>query len=182
MKIGNCLIIIFLIFFCTPASAEFYKYTDESGSIRFTDDLSRVPVNQRPGVKEYIESESSTEVTAEDEKEGKGKKSAEEIQKEKIQGELGNLNAMKSRLDQVKLELESDFNALKEERAALEATKVDVKTNNDLVEYNLKMTSLNNKNAAFEAKRNSYEADVNSYREMVEKVTAESAKQTKTEE
>ena len=37
------------------AQAEFYKYKDENGAIRFTDDLSEVPEDQRPKLRVYDE-------------------------------------------------------------------------------------------------------------------------------
>ncbi len=44
-------LILFLFFIPALCYAEFYKYTDEKGSVVFTDDISKVPANQRPGVK-----------------------------------------------------------------------------------------------------------------------------------
>ena len=45
----------FSLFFCLPSFAEFYQYTDQSGVLRFTDDLTLVPEDQRPKVKKYVE-------------------------------------------------------------------------------------------------------------------------------
>jgi hypothetical protein len=38
-----------------PCWAEFYKYTDPQGHVRFTDDLTRVPANQRGALQPYGE-------------------------------------------------------------------------------------------------------------------------------
>lgn len=44
-------LILFLFFIPALCYAEFYKYTDKKGFVVFTDDISKVPANQRPGVK-----------------------------------------------------------------------------------------------------------------------------------
>ena len=41
---------LIVVFFPYTASAEFYKYKDKNGHLIFTDDVSRVPVNQRDEV------------------------------------------------------------------------------------------------------------------------------------
>ena len=46
---------IAVFFLSLPASAEFYQYRDESGTLHFTDNLGDVPVEQRAGIKRYHE-------------------------------------------------------------------------------------------------------------------------------
>jgi hypothetical protein len=40
-----------------PAWAQFYKYLDKHGNVRFTDDINQVPENQRVKARSYVESE-----------------------------------------------------------------------------------------------------------------------------
>ena len=49
------LLLLILSVSVLPAAAEIYKYTDESGNIRYTDDLNMVPENQRQKADEYTE-------------------------------------------------------------------------------------------------------------------------------
>jgi len=42
-----------LAVWAAPALGEYYRYLDSDGVVRFTDDLSRVPPDQRPDVKTY---------------------------------------------------------------------------------------------------------------------------------
>ena len=53
MRWSICLVIIFM---STPVLGEFYRYVDESGHVKYTDDLGQVPEEQRPTAKTYMES------------------------------------------------------------------------------------------------------------------------------
>ena len=44
-----------IILFAFPAMSEIYKYVDEYGNTHFTDDFSKVPVEQRPTVDTSVE-------------------------------------------------------------------------------------------------------------------------------
>jgi chromosome segregation ATPase len=55
MRFRSWVIVLILAWMAAPASAELYKYVDEEGSVLFTDDLGKVPVEQRPGVYEKAE-------------------------------------------------------------------------------------------------------------------------------
>ncbi len=73
MKLRQCVIVLILTTFPALASAEFYKYVDKNGNVRFTDNLANVPADQRSLVDEYEElpypssQEKRTEVGAEEE-------------------------------------------------------------------------------------------------------------------
>lgn len=62
------LIALFLAIACTSkqAFAEFYKYIDENGIVRYTDNLSKVPENQRLKMQTYSESHPKALVREED--------------------------------------------------------------------------------------------------------------------
>ena len=53
MRTGMGLILIAVMLTALPANAEYYKYVDENGNIRFTDDLTMVPPEQREKLLEY---------------------------------------------------------------------------------------------------------------------------------
>lgn len=55
MKKRLCIIALIITTIPQFASAEFYRYVDKEGNVHFTDDLSNIPVKQRPSVDEYEE-------------------------------------------------------------------------------------------------------------------------------
>ncbi len=48
MKAPLCAIVLVLLICCPPVMAEIYQYRDKAGRLHFTDDISRVPDDQRP--------------------------------------------------------------------------------------------------------------------------------------
>ena len=44
-------VIISFLLFSAGAGAEIYKYTDEEGNLRFTDDINQVPEAQRTNIR-----------------------------------------------------------------------------------------------------------------------------------
>jgi len=44
-----------MLSFATAASAEFYKYIDKDGMVRYTNDYYQVPEDQRKRMEKYIE-------------------------------------------------------------------------------------------------------------------------------
>jgi len=56
MRLGQWIIVLVLIGMYGLTSAEFYRYVDEEGKVKYTDNLANVPVDQRPKAYEYDES------------------------------------------------------------------------------------------------------------------------------
>ena len=52
-------ILIAAMVFAGPAFAEFYKYLNQQGQVRFTDDINQVPQDQRAAARSYPESQVS---------------------------------------------------------------------------------------------------------------------------
>ena len=58
-------ILIAAMVFAGPAFAQFYKYLDKQGDVRFTDDINQVPQDQRAAARSYSESQVSETSAAE---------------------------------------------------------------------------------------------------------------------
>ena len=51
---------LLILLFSFPAHADFYKYIDQEGHVRYTDDFSMVPEDQRVSCREYPEFKNDT--------------------------------------------------------------------------------------------------------------------------
>jgi len=126
MRYGKWLILLCLIFLCYPVSAEFFRYKDENGNIRYTDDYSQVPVGQRSKISSYEESRSAVEETVETQKKEETVQEKETPEPSKDEGEAktqpdgSELDALKIRLDQTLQALEEERRALTQEKATIE--------------------------------------------------------------
>jgi len=162
MRTGLGLILIAALLAALPANAEYYKYIDENGNIRFTDDITMVPWDQREKLSEYQdyrESEeaskapNATAATSSDE-------TAEPVQ---TPGASEDIVEQGRRLEQEKTALDTEYKALMEARRILEERRGQFRTKSARREYETQVLQLNERNAAYEAKRKAYDSEVLEY-------------------
>jgi len=61
VKFIKFILCLSIILFAFPAMSEIYKYVDQNGDVHFTDDFSKVPVEQRSAVDMNVEYEKDTD-------------------------------------------------------------------------------------------------------------------------
>jgi len=167
------------VLLATSAFGEYYQYTDENGSVRFTDDLYQVPEAQRSSLKTFEsekslpysvteESSNSEEMDAADpsgtneiDKTGEGEQtddsatSSGNSREETFQVRAVELNKMQ-------LELNNTRTALEKERMELEAQAPKgrrVKTS-ERIAYSVKVDALNAKIVQYDKDLKAFEAKV----------------------
>ena len=149
-------------------SAEFYRYKDSHGNVIYTDDLSKVPVEQRSKAEEYEESYThSTPQPSQDEKEPEsatGQKDAE----------WDSLKKESERLLKVKKELDSEYNSLIKENSELKTEQQSAVTPEQIKAVNEKVVSYNTRFQAYQEKSSAYESEVKSYNERMKAMQTES--------
>lgn len=163
MRTGLGLILIVAMLAATPANAEFYKYVDENGIIRFTDDITMVPREQREKLLEYQDSINESEDTPE------ASQAAPATAPEKTPepASVGDFNQaiieQGKRLEAQQAALDTEYKALMDARRLLEERRGGFRTKSARKEYVAQIIQLNKRNAAYEAKRAAYDNEVLQY-------------------
>ena len=104
----NRILAMFLVFLIFPVavSAEIYKYRDQNGVLRFTDNLTEVPIDQRENIQQYQEIKTVPDTT------GQSSVNDEAAQDTK---------AMEKELTDEKGVLDNEYNQLMALRSSIEA-------------------------------------------------------------
>lgn len=132
------------------AAAEFYKYKDKTGAIRFTDNLQEVPKDQRESVKAYREI-----VTPEP---------AEETQPAEDKKDL---NTRADELNAERDQLAKEYAELETQRAALEEATRNPQNTAEYDAYQKQVEAYNAKIRAYEEKRKLFQEKVDAFNAAV---------------
>ena len=161
------LILLALIVFAAPASAEFYKYIDEEGNVLFTDDLSLVPEKQRLGISEYVGTQGDVDKKQE-EVQPKGELSSDqEGREEKIDADEFNktredLDRRRRALDEERMALDNERKALQEERENLHSTRA-FRSKSKSIHTRRKIDTLNERTQELNEKIENYKAKLEAF-------------------
>jgi hypothetical protein len=148
MKILHLMMGLLLVVGSGTAWAEFYKYRDANGVLRFTDDLSEVPVEQRQKVKAYQSVPATVTVTSEPSEQGAASpENADPV-------------AQEDGLHAERIALEQEYEEITEANRRLKAEVEDPNNLPDPIEYNQKVKALDAKVKAYEARRKAFEDKV----------------------
>jgi hypothetical protein len=171
MRIMPWVLAMALMLFIPPASAEFYKYVDEQGNTRFTDDINQVPPEQRKGLKSYVESESRSESESESEPARTDAPSKPSADNSQTAADIyaddppkeGYYEKTRQELDAMKSELDAEYRAIMEEKEILTQERELAKSREQIQAYNKKVEQLNERAAAYEKKGAEYSKRVEAF-------------------
>jgi len=162
------LAILLFLAIAGPASAEFYRYVDKHGNVLYTDDLSKVPADQRAKAQAYDESYSQPAKPQDSPAPKVTGPSAAETQA---------LEAERKQLEEHEQALNREYDDLMKQRATLDEEKVNAVTPAQIKEHNQKIVELNTRIKAYEGKRDAYSDKVKAFNERAKSQTSEDQKQ-----
>ena len=157
-----------------PASAQFYKYRDKQGVLRFTDDINQVPDHQIDKLHKYAESPSTAADATDPDTDGEKKaptlgaaakgpgSSALHLAAEKE-----GIDSTRARLEELKQQVDADYQALAKEKEALGKEKNAPKTHQQVVDYNQRVEAFNQRASAYETRRNELHNQIENYNARV---------------
>lgn len=161
---------LFFLIFTGAASAEFYKYVDEKGNVRYTDDFNQVPVSQREqvrGYEEYRQPEPAAASQAKIDPAGEPDADKTASNETRDDGEPLDFDSQLKALDQRKAELTGEYEDLLKENAHLNEMKKNVKNRAAADQYNESVRKLNAKLQEHDRKRKEFFSDVEEYNAKV---------------
>lgn len=149
------LLLVVLSLIPMPVFAEFYKYKDANGVLRFTDNLLEVPKDQREKIQTYKEV-----VTPEPEPD------ISDAQKEDVA--LKDLNNRTEQINNEREVLEQSFKALDAERKSLLESPPSPQEQEAYEVYKNRIEAFNAKIKAYEEQRKMFQAKVDAYNAEIE--------------
>ena len=167
-RIGVIAFLLATISLAPPAGAEFYRYLDQHGNVIFTDDLSKVPVDQRDGAETIADSGPIThgQAATRDPNDGIGARQADpktSLRRERLQ------------LDEIKRELDSEFQRLVDENTRLKAEQKAAVTPDQIKAINKKAVSFNARFQAYQEKDAAYKTQLEAYNKRVNVINKKSS-------
>jgi len=156
MRWRYLLLILVMVWFASPVHAEFYRYKDENGVLRFTDNIVDVPMDQRKGVHKYETAEPSGEP-----RQLPAAAPAPKPDETSIEIPPG---PEADRLTKIKDELDKEHVELLKRKSALEK-ETDIYSSNEKFEtYKAKVTRFNLRKEAYEKRVEAFQRELEAYK------------------
>jgi len=145
----NRIVTILLVLLVLPmlVSAEIYKYRDQNGVLRFTDNLTEVPIDQRKNIEQYKEIKTVPDTT------GQSSVNDEAAQDPK---------AMEKELTDEKEALDNEYNQLMALRSSIEAAP-QPGTPEEITAHEQKIKNYNAQLKIYEVKQKAFREKVAEY-------------------
>lgn len=165
MKTIGIISLLAVMMLASPASAEFYRFVDEHGNTIYTDDLSKVPEDQRKKARMYNDTDEIPAPEAPDKNNQDAPGEPLEEAKQALKGE-------RNRLEKIQTELKEEFQSLTEDNARLRAAQKDAKTPEQIKDFNKEIMIFNTRYKAYKEKEAAYQAELDTYNDRVKAVNA----------
>jgi hypothetical protein len=169
-----------VLFSAPPALAQFYRYVDANGHVRFTDNINQVPEKQRNAARSYVESQGApAELKEADESaDRKAPAAAAPVEVAVATPAAGDAppDSVRTRIEDLKKEVEAQYQALLKEKDALSQEKETRKTREQVADYNKRVEAFNRSAGAYEAKSTELRKVVEEYNVRIMEENAKAPK------
>lgn len=161
MRFRYVLPVLIVAWLLTPVYAEFYRYTDANGVVRYTDNIADVPESQRAKIDSYEEVKEDRpplakppEAVPETHLQESDRKAAPNAKaSKKTAAGLDQRRALAEEFNRIDAGLVKEYSDLMKERATLEKEKGSLKTSRQINAYRVKVTDYNQRLADYEKRR-----------------------------
>jgi hypothetical protein len=172
-------ILIVVMVFAGPAFAQFYKYLNKQGEMRFTDDINQVPLDQRAAARSYPESQVSEKSAAEKPSAVNEEKPAGPEPPAAAAATVGEgedlIDGTRTRLDALKKTVEAEYQVLVKEKGRLAKEKETQKTREGINAYNKEVEAFNQQAESFEKKNSDLRKLAEDYNTLVNEANSKAA-------
>ena len=155
------LVIFFVLIFSSSLSARIFKYIDENGQKRWTDDLSQVPIEQRESAEHFEDVGDHSQEGSTNPEESHVVTTPSTDQSE------DNADLTREALLNEKSALEEQYQLLVEQRKQIEQMKAEKGDASHRMEINEKIAAYNANHQQYEAQLNAYKAKIEAYKKKI---------------
>ncbi len=152
-----------------PVCAEFYRYKDKDGVLRYTDNLAEVPEDQQPAtykeMADFLPPEGQQkESSAVQDNKVQENKVEEKAEPDNRQGtDISSLREEEKQFAEKRAELEKEYAGLVTERQSLAKEKDTANSTESRKAYNGKVMKLNEQIEAYEKKRDAFQKEIEAF-------------------
>lgn len=153
------MVVVVVAGLCGPASAEYYKYRDKNGLLRFTDNLQEVPADQRDRIQRYREVPAVPGIKKPGVDSGRKDRqsSKTDVRQDRIAITADPDLSRASGIKAAKWQLDDEFAQLLRRKQILEAEAQRLQSPAEIRTYNKKAAELNERIAQFNRRREQFE-------------------------
>ena len=157
------LAVVFMLV-ASGATGEYYKYTDENGNARFTDDMTQIPEDQRESVESFASEAGPSDETGYGTAEAVYASDTDEYVQEYAAPAGQTFEGRAAELNKIQAELNNTHRALEAERAELAAQSPGKDaSNNEKIAYRAKVDALNVKIEKYSQDLKAFEDKVDAF-------------------
>lgn len=160
MRMACVLLIVFWVLFPTSAYAEIYRYTDQNGVLRFTDNIANVPENQRKDVLNYSETGNTSKPEKQVQDAVEHRTEIKKFQEDR---------PLADRLIKVKAELDKEHAKLMKQLESFSKEREILSTHTTSRDYKEKVKYFNERLSDYEKRRRLFQEKLDAYNAKIAK-------------